>query len=529
MADLPPRLADLLRKTQALIGQSRSHFDGGTVYTIEELIRSAMSLEEDREKRVQQSFLLTEFRDFYRAMVQPKSAADAQVLVEETPAAAFLTLVPSHPGGRSAGIAEIRRAIQLAGVTHGLNFAAIEAAAEKFSRKEETIHSVQIAQGEPAGQGEDGGIEYACRVFDKERLFAEETGESDLAVENVAAGQLLARIRPPTAGRPGRGVRGQELPGIRGREVELRPGAGVQRTPGELRAVISGAVVRDGPDVDVVPFYVVTGDLHFGQDVGFAGNVLVTGHVLGPVTIRAEDVFIAGSAEEAEIHARGDVWIGGAFAGKRRGVIESEGRVRARAISDAAVTALGDVVARNSITYSDVTSNDRVLVTEERGSVVGGQIAALREIVARTIGSDFGTETTTTVGCDFLSPKRLEKIELRIREHEQNLAKIDLLKRKFAEARVDVTKLPPDKQDLYIAVLQKEQKAREEMAGLRRAQEKFAQSVRRFLQATIRVLDQLHPPVKVRIGEAVREIQERLERVTLALDRENHILVRKEE
>lgn len=533
MPELPARLAELLKKTQSLLGSTKSIFDGGTVFTIEEMIRSALSLEEDRERRVQLSFLLTEFRDFYHSMVHPKPAADAQVLIDEAPASAAITLIPPHPGGKNAGLQEIRRAVQAAGIAYGLNFSALDAAAEKFSRKDELVFSLAIAQGEEATKGEDGSVEFLCGVFDKGRLFSTEApGNPEMlaGLETVEAGRTVARIRPPGEGQPGRGVRGQELRPFRGAEAAVRLGDGLRRAPGgtEIQAAHAGVVVRDGESLDVVPFYVISGDLRPGQDTSFNGNVLVTGNMLGPVTVRAEDVYVAGSVEAATLAAMGDIWIGGGFAGKKTGTAETDGRFYARSIADATVTALGDVVARNSITYSEVTSNARVVVVEERGTIVGGAIAALREIVARTIGSDFGTETATTVGCDFLTPRRLEKIDRRIREHEQNLAKIDLLKRKLAEARVDVTKLPPDKQDLYIAVLQKELKAREELASLRRGKEKFAASMREFLKASIKVLEMLHPPVKVRIGQAVREIQERLEKVTLVLDQDRQISARKE-
>lgn len=533
MADLPPRLSELIKKAESLVGQVRSIFDGGTVYSVEELIRSAMSIEDDREKRVQMSFFLTEIRDFYRSMASSKIAADAKALVDEEPDGAYLTLIPAHPGGKMLNVADVRRALQLSGVTQGINYSAVDAAADKFVKKEELVYRLKFAECEAPQRGDDATIDFACKVFDKSRLFrADLPAEIDLmeAIETVEVGRLVARLQPPREGRPGRNLKGQDIPGPKGAELDLKFGPGLRVAPTrlELHAIASGAVVRNGRDVDIVPFYIVTGDLAAGQDVAFNGNVLVTGSVLGPVSIKGEDVIIGGSAESATIQSSGDVWIGGGFVGRRQGTAETDGRFYARTISDATVHALGDVVARNAITYSEVTSNGRVVVTEERGTIVGGSVSALLEIVARTIGSDFGTSTSTTVGHDYLTSKRLEKIEGRIKEFEATLAKIELLKRKFAEARVDVTKLPPDKQDMYIAVLQKEVKGREELNTLRRSRERFAKAMKDFVQASVKVLEQLHPPVKVQIVDAVREIRERLERVTLVLNR-NEILVRKEE
>ena len=68
MGTIPPRLESIIRKAQNLIGIVDARFDGGQVYSVEEQVRSALSTEEDREKRVQVSYLLNEFKDFYRGI-----------------------------------------------------------------------------------------------------------------------------------------------------------------------------------------------------------------------------------------------------------------------------------------------------------------------------------------------------------------------------------------------------------------------------------------------------------------------------
>ena len=147
---------------------------------------------------------------------------------------------------------------------------------------------------------------------------------------------------------------------------------------------------------------------------------------------------------------------------------------------------------------------------------------------ARSVGSDFGTYTTTSVGVDFLTPRRLARIDQRIREYEENLSKIEMIKGKLSQAGIDVSKLPMDKQDIYISVLQKEVKSREELNSLRRAKEKFDGAMKEFLQASVRVLENLHPPLKVQIGNAIQEIRDRMQKVTLVLDRDNKIFAKVE-
>jgi uncharacterized protein (DUF342 family) len=212
--------------------------------------------------------------------------------------------------------------------------------------------------------------------------------------------------------------------------------------------------------------------------------------------------------------------------GKNAGKIFADGRVAARHVSDAEIEALGDVIVTNTITYSNVTSNARVKVAAERGAIVGGRIAALRGIEARSIGSDFGTYTVTAVGRDFLSAKRLERLKDVIRLHEENLAKITALKGKMAQANVDVRKLSPEKQDIYLGVLRKEAKSQAELSSLARRRDKLDQALSDVLDATIRIREELYPPVRVEIADAIREIEERLRSVVVYRDRREGIVAR---
>jgi len=195
-------------------------------------------------------------------------------------------------------------------------------------------------------------------------------------------------------------------------------------------------------------------------------------------------------------------------------------------VADAEIEALGDVIVTNSITYSNVTSNSRVVVTAERGAVIGGKVAALRGIEARSIGSDFGTYTVTAVGRDFLTARRLERLKEIIGVHQDNLAKIAEVKGKLAKANVDVRKLPPEKQDIYLGILRKEARSQSELAALSRRRDRLNQALSDVLEATIRIREELYPPVRVEIADAIREIEGRLKSVVVYRDRKEGILTR---
>lgn len=253
--------------------------------------------------------------------------------------------------------------------------------------------------------------------------------------------------------------------------------------------------------------------------------MVILGNVSGQ-KIDADDLIVAGNCERCEIRSGGDVFIGGGVIGKKEGKIYADGRVAARHVSDAEVEALGDIIVTNTITYSEVTSNSRVMVTAERGSIVGGRVGALRGIEARSVGSDFGTYTVTAVGRDFLTARRLERLKEVIKVHEDNLERIQKLKAKLARANVDIKKLPPAKQDIYLGVLRKEVKSQQELESLARRRDRLNQALSDVLEATIRIREELFPPVRVEIADAIKEIEERLRQVVVFRDRSRGIIAR---
>jgi uncharacterized protein (DUF342 family) len=324
-------------------------------------------------------------------------------------------------------------------------------------------------------------------------------------------------------------VRGKPLPAGGKAEGEPEWGSSLRlaRAGGsDLVAASPGQLVVDRHRLDVVPLFRVEGDYAPpSPEISFRGLVVILGNLTG-LKLDADDVIVTGNCERSEVHSAGDVLIGGGVVGKREGKIFADGRVAARHVADAEIEALGDVVVTSSITYSNVTSNARVKVSAERGAIVGGRVAALRGIEARSVGSDFGTYTVTAAGRDFLTAKRLERLKEIIRGHEENLARIAALKEKMAKHNVDVRRLSPEKQDIYLGVLRKEAKSRLELEALLRRRDRVNEALSDVLEAAIRIREELYPPVRVEIADAIREIESRLRGVVVYRDRKEGIVTR---
>jgi uncharacterized protein (DUF342 family) len=444
----------------------------------------------------------------------------------------LLTVYPPRRGGAQLAAEECFRELDALRVTEGLQEARVRAAVDEVRSRGDVAYRVVAAEGSAPGETLRAQLDISVPHIIKSELRLD-TGWLRVNVpgslRELREGEVVGRYRPPRQGLPGRSVCGSEIPAAGARELEVELGAGLEvrrRGSGEIRTVSPGQLILDGRRLEIMPLFLI--ERSWGPDsppVKFRGLVVVLGNLSGQ-QVDADEVMIAGNCERSEVRSAGDVFVGGGVVGKKQGRIVADGRVAARHVADAEIEALGEVIVARAITYSEVTSNARVVVSAERGAIVGGRVSALRGIEARSVGSDFGTYTVTAAGRDFLTGRRLERIREIIGVHEDNLKRIAELKSRLARGRVDVKKLPPAKQDVYLGVLRKEARSRRELESLLRRRDRLGQALSDVLEATIRIREELYPPVRVEIADAIREIEECLRQVVVYRDGDRGIATR---
>jgi uncharacterized protein (DUF342 family) len=238
MKDLHPRLAEILRRAEGLIGSVESKYESGVVLTVEEMLRNAMSLDEDRERRVRINVVLNDLSNWYKSMPASRAEADGQILVRDTQAFAYLTLVPPRSGGKMPSFQDVVARIGQAGITEGIQYAALEAAYEKYARKSGLIYDMKFAECVLPTKGEPGRIDLVVDAFPKAALFDRERAfmtPLPTALTQVVPGQRLGVVIPGRPGKPGRSVRGEPIPAVAGPALSVRAGSGVRTSPQRFR------------------------------------------------------------------------------------------------------------------------------------------------------------------------------------------------------------------------------------------------------------------------------------------------------
>ena len=379
----------------------------------------------------------------------PDNQATLNVEIAEQEMKAYIIVSQPGPGGPDPAKEEIISLLQSNGVVFGIE----EEIIETFIDYPQYNTQVLVAEGKKPVDGENAHIVYNFATKHSHIALKEKNGRVDFKeqnlIENVEAGQLLAKKVALQQGEPGSTVTGRSLAANPGKDVEMELGKNVKLSDDGLTAiaVINGQVLLTGGKINVEPVYTVEGDvnMHTGN-ILFLGTVIVKGSVESGFTVKAAgNIEVMGGVGKSILDAEGDIIVHQGIMGKNEGRVKAGINVVAKFIEHARIEAEENVVVSDGIIHSQVDANQRIVCQGKRASIVGGKLRAGEEIHAKVLGSVAGTETIFEVGFDPKSKERLmelfkskENIETELQEVELNINTITNLQkvqRKISEEK----------------------------------------------------------------------------------------------
>ncbi|MCB9916553.1 MAG: DUF342 domain-containing protein [Planctomycetes bacterium] len=310
-------------------------------------------------------------------------------------------------------LAELRAALEEAGVVYGVHEERLQGAADLSRRPEGLGRALAVAHGLAPRTAQPATVELvvdlglaAGRMDARSlRMDYRERG----LVCNVHVGDVVALLHPPVPAEHGRAVDGRLLeapaadrPDARvGEHLELRAHAD---QPGvlELVATLDGVVrIDDGGTVSIGLLYEVPGDVGLAVgNVTVEGSVFIAGNVQAGFRVQARDALrVAGSVEDAILEAGGLVEVQGGILGGDWGHVHGGAGVRASFAQNAHIESGGDVVL-GSDTRSTIRCSGALRTEGGAGYLRGGEYWAARGLHARELGSDKGAATRVEVGRD---------------------------------------------------------------------------------------------------------------------------------
>jgi uncharacterized protein (DUF342 family) len=389
----------------------------------------------------------------------PANDSFARIEISEDEMYAYVLLTPPGMGGSDVSYDELKRLLQGNGAVYGVK----EDYLVQFTDRPTYGTRVCIAEGKPAMNGLDARMDYFFETdTSATRLRASTLGAVNFKdlniIQNVMAGDKLARKLPPEKGEHGRTVTGKLLPAIDGKDIPLPIGENVSVEKDGLTIIanVNGQVILSAAGkVNVEK--VLTIDSSVGVKTGniiFLGSVVVNGNVEEGYSVKATgNIEITGLVEKADLDSEGDIIIRQGIIGKPGVLVRTEQALFAKFIENAVVQCGGSVIVSESILNSTVSARQRVICQGKRAAIIGGKICAGEEIQSKILGSASGnTETICEVGYD---PELKETIEMLTARQTKTEETLDDLQRDIAtlKAMKERKKELSEDKEAYLAEL----------------------------------------------------------------------------
>ena len=455
-------------------------------------------------------------------------ANDALITVEITDQEmkGFVILTPPGPGGSDLSKDAILAFLRNNRIIHGV----LEAAMQELEDKPRYREPVLVAEGSRPQNGRDSYVQYNFET-DKNKQQLKEAADGRVnfkelgLIQNVVAGQPLARKLPPEPGQPGRTVTGKVIPARNGKDIPTPMGRNVHMAEdgATLIADINGLVTFIGGKINVEEIFTVPGDVDLKTgNIMFLGTVIIQGNVEDGFSVKASgNIEVRGSVGKCEVIAEGDIIIHQGVAGKGGGTIQAGKNIWSKFIENTTVEAGENVIVSDGLINSTIVANKKIICQGKRAAIVGGKYRACEEINAKTLGSPVGgTETILEVGYDPKSKEKMDALQaqaLQIKRQAEELDKNIATMNATKKQRKGV--LPDDKE----ALLQDYVLRREELVAEVRALAKEIEGIQSYLnglktKGRISSSGRVYPGVKLVIKDVREDIKTEQKAITFYLE-----------
>jgi len=340
----------------------------------------------------------------------------------------FVTLRISDKANEPVTIEEIKQALQLKGIKHGILTDSEIAMClnPEDSNKEPQI----IAEGIKPHPPKNATIKY---YFDTDSLkigTIKKGGSIDFKAKGdfpkVTTGSLLAQKEPAVEGIPGKDVFGCKIPVSNPQDPKLISGQGTSLSQNNLKIMAT----TDGiPEISAMGKVYVSPELKISGDVcmetghiNFNGKIHVLGSIQNGYHVQGNSL-IAREILKAEIKMAGDIIVNGGIIGAQ---IKTDGNIQARYIHDSHIEAFGDVVVEKEIIDSQIATSGQCLVNE--GPILSSKVAAKKGICAMNIGSEISKPCHLIVGVDKNVKRKTEQIKTIIPQKTAEIEKLITLR-----------------------------------------------------------------------------------------------------
>ena len=410
--------------------------------------------------------------------------------------------VPTPENEGDYTVAYLRTLLEQNGIRYGI----IDSALKRIIDGQIYNQPIMVASGNPAVDGVDGYYEYKFQNRKDNKPQMKEDGSVDYwsvnSIQSVEAGQVIAIYHPPVQGSDGTNVRGVAVLAKRGKDQAILKGKGFIRSQDERTyiAEIDGKIEMQGDRIMVLAIHELSGDADISTgNIDFRGDVVIHGNVENGITINATgSITVDGTVEACTLIAGKDIILRRGMLGGHKASVKTKGNIFAKFFENTTIEAEGNIQA-DVLMNCEVDCKGKITLSGRRASIIGGEVHAIEGIEVFSLGNEAETKTYIYAGADPDMHTRMAMLEKKIGEVKEELAKIE---KGIEQFKV----LEREKQISYasdprrMALLRIRIRDNATLAECETEFHRLEDLLGRSVGASVRVLDKVHPGVRINIG-----------------------------
>jgi len=417
--------------------------------------------------------------------------------------------VPFPENEEKYTITYLRMLLEQNGIRFGIN----QAALKRIIEEEIYNQPILVARGNPAVDGIDGYYEFKFNNRKDNKPLLKEDGSVDYwsvnSIQSVGAGDVIAIYHPPVQGSDGTNVRGVPVLAKRGKDQAMLKGKGFLRSDDGRTYIseIDGKIEMQGDRIMILAIHEIGGDADISTgNIDFRGDVVIHGNVESGITINATgSITIDGTVEACTLKAGKDIILRRGMLGGHKASVKTKGNIFAKFFENTAIEAEGHIQA-DVLMNCEVDCKGKITLSGRRASIIGGEVHAIEGIEVFSLGNDAETKTYIYAGADPDMHTRVAQLDKQIADLKEELKKIEkgIEQFKLLEREKQVSYASDPRR---MALLRIRIRDNATLAECETEFHRLEELLGRSVGASVRVLDKVHPGVRINIGIERMKIQ----------------------
>lgn len=467
--------------------------DGLDVGIYARLMYTANDMKKKRQEMMQDFAV-----ELLKKTTEPVHTQDLWITVSEDEMEAY---VICEKGAKTLSRKDIISELKQEGIVTGIDETAVSSILEGRAGGDKPV---LIAKGIAPKNGKDGWYEYFFEMKPERTPKLLPDGSVDYQniewFEVVEEEQKVAYYHEAEQGLGGLTVTGRVLPAHRGKEQNMLRGHGFRLlADGKTYvAAMNGRIELRGNQLLITKLFIFDDITLATGNVDVDGSVYIRGNVGSKTTIKAtEDIVVDGFIEAAYLECGGNIFLKKGMNASGDGSLKAARDIIGKFFEAVKAQAGGEIRA-NYCMNSELYAEGKIVISGEKGALVGGKTCAVQGISVYHVGNHLGVPTRIRIGMDEKAHKKKFRLENEISEVRKELTV-------FRDAYAEIQrKYPPEvrnSMDMYLKVESAIYTKEQELERLEAEEARFEESRKAAKDAAVVIRGKLYEGVEFEINE----------------------------